>query len=151
MKYTYLTLLAAAFAIVPVAAQPNNWQRPDFPPMDWSRPDLRPPVVVGPNSGPVNLRVGQLLEVRLPVQAGTGYSWTAAPDAGPALQFIGQHTLHPFDGNMMMGGTQTQMFIYRAVQRGRGDVRMVYRRPWEGGIPPAKTVDIAVTVGPWLM
>lgn len=41
----------------------------------WFQPDLRPPAVVGENSGSVRLRMGQLLEVRMPVQAGTGYSW----------------------------------------------------------------------------
>jgi inhibitor of cysteine peptidase len=125
-------ILAAAFA-GPSSAQ--------------SAPDLRPPVVVGENSGPVRLEPGQLLEVRLPMQAGTGYSWAASGD-GASLEFIDQATLHPWGGAPSVGGSQTQMFIYRAIAPGEAMLRFAYRRPWEGGVPPAKTVEQRVTIGP---
>jgi predicted secreted protein len=112
-----------------------------------SAADLRLPVVVGENSGPVRLEPGQLLEVRLPMQAGTGYSWAASRD-GASLEFIDQTTLHPWGGAPSVGGTQTQMFIYRAVAPGEAVLRFAYRRPWEGGIPPAKTVETVVSVRP---
>ena len=70
-----------------------------------SAPDLRPPVVVGESSGPVSLEPGQLLEVRLPMQAGTGYSWAASGD-GANLEFIDQTTLHPWGGAPTIGGSQ---------------------------------------------
>jgi hypothetical protein len=38
------------------------------------------------------------------------------------------------------------MFIYRAIAPGEAALRFAYRRPWEGGVPPAKTVEINVTV-----
>ena len=109
-------------------------------------PDLRPPVIVGEDSGPVQLQLGQLLMVRLPVQAGTGYSWTASTDTGN-LEFVDQSTLHPFGEAPTIGGGQTQMFMYRAIGPGETTLRFVYRRPWEGGIPPAKTVEQRVSVG----
>ena len=112
-------------------------------------PDLRPPVIVGQDSGPVSVQMGQLLEVRLPMQAGTGYSWAASSDTG-MLEFIDQTTLHPWGGAPTVGGSQTQMFTYRAIGPGEVTLRFVYRRPWEGGVPAAKTVAIPVTVGPWL-
>ncbi len=111
--------------------------------------DLRAPVVVGENSGPVNLAVGQLLEIRVQMQGGTGYSWDEA-DPPPFIEFVGQHTLHPFMGEGMPGASQTVVFIYRAVAPGQGSIRLAYRRPWEGGIPPARMVEQQVTVGPWL-
>ena len=111
-----------------------------------SWPDLRPSVVVGESSGPVRLEPGQLLEVRLPMQAGTGYSWAASGDSA-SLEFIDQTTLHPWGGAPSVGGTQTQMFIYRAIAPGEAVLRFVYRRPWEGGVPPAKTVEQKVTIG----
>jgi inhibitor of cysteine peptidase len=107
--------------------------------------DLRPPVVVGENGGPVRLEPGQLLEVRLPMQAGTGYSWAASGD-GASLEFIDQTTLHPWGGAPTVGGTQTQMFIYRAIAPGDAVLRFAYRRPWEGGVPPAKLIEQQVTV-----
>ncbi|MEO6114574.1 MAG: protease inhibitor I42 family protein [Sphingomicrobium sp.] len=109
--------------------------------------DLRPPVVVGEDSGPVRVELGQLLEVRLPMQAGTGYSWAASSDTGN-LEFIDQTTLHPWGGAPTVGGSQTQMFIYRAIGPGEAVLRFAYRRPWEGGVPPAKTVEQRVTIEP---
>ena len=112
-----------------------------------SGPDLRPPVVVGEASGPVRVKLGQLLEVRLQMQAGTGYSWAASGDGGN-LEFIDQTTLHPWDGAPTVGGSQTQMFIYRAIGPGEATLRFAYRRPWEGGVAPAKTVEQKVTIEP---
>ena len=130
MRYAFLSLAALASA---ASAQ--------------GAPDLRPPVVVGETSGPVRMELGQLLEVRLPMQAGTGYSWAASSDTG-TLEFIDQTTLHPWGGAPTVGGSQTQMFIYRAVGPGEAVLRFVYRRPWEGGVPPAKTVEQKVTIEP---
>lgn len=109
--------------------------------------DLRPPVVVGETSGSVRLQTGQLLEVRLPMQAGTGYSWAASSDTGN-IEFIDQTTLHPWGGAPTVGGSQTQMFIYRAIEPGKAVLRFAYRRPWEGGVPAAKTVEQKVTIEP---
>lgn len=114
------------------------------------QPDLRPPVVVGENSGPVRLQMGQLLEVRLPVQAGTGYSWSADADDADNLEFIDQSTLQPWGAPQMMGGSQVQRFTYRAIGPGPATLRFAYRRPWLGGVPPANMTEIQVTVGPWL-
>ena len=135
---TWVSIIAAAVVATAASAQGSN-----------AGPDLRPPVIVGQDSGPVSVQMGQLLEVRLPMQAGTGYSWAASSDTGN-LEFIDQTTLHPWGGAPTIGGSQTQMFIYRAIGPGEVTLRFVYRRPWEGGIPPAKTVEIPVTVGPWL-
>lgn len=117
----------------------------------WGPPDLRPPVVVGPNGGPVNLQMGQLLEVRLPVQAGTGYSWSVDADQADNLEFIDQSTLQPWGAPQLMGGSQVQRFTYRAIGPGPATLRFAYRRPWLGGVPPAQTTEVDVTVGPWLM
>ena len=110
-------------------------------------PDLRPPVVVGESSGPVRLEIGQLLEVRLPMQAGTGYSWAASGDSS-ALEFIDEVTLNPFGGAPTVGGSQTQMFIYRAIGPGEARLRFAYRRPWESGVAPEKSVEQEVTIRP---
>lgn len=112
--------------------------------------DLRLPVVVGEDSGPAQLEVGQLLEVRLPMQAGTGYSWTPASGLSPNIELVTQVTLHPLGAQAMVGGSQTQMFIYRAIAPGEVTLTFGYRRPWETGVPPARIVSQRVTIGPWL-
>ena len=128
-----LVLVAAMAALaMPVAAQ--------------SGPDLLPPVVVGENGGPVRLELGQLLEVRLPIQGGTGYSWSVDMDASDNLELVTQTTLHPLGEPRRMGSSQTQLFIFRASSRGEGVLRFAYRQPWERGVPPAKIVEQRVTV-----
>ena len=141
----WLALLALTAMAGSASAQRDRGRNPN-----WSQPDLRPPVVVGENSGPVQLQMGQLLEVRLPVQAGTGYSWSADADDADNLEFLDQSTLHPWGEQPMMGGSQTQRFTYRAIGPGPATLRFAYRRPWLGGVPPAKMVEQQVIVGPWL-
>ena len=130
MRFALLALLAALAA--PGSAQPG--------------PDLLPPVVVGETSGSVRLELGQLLQVRLPVQGGTGYSWIADTDAADNLELVTQTTLHPLGEPRRMGSSQTQMFIFRAISRGEGVLRFAYRQPWERRVPPAKSVEMRVSV-----
>lgn len=113
---------------------------------DSGGPDLTPPVVVGEGSAPVDLQVGQLLEIRLPVRGGTGYSWQSTGNVPPCLEFVGQHGLARLPDNSMPGGRETQLLIYRAVASGSGQLSIVYQRPWETGLPPARTVRYQVTV-----
>ena len=129
-----VALLAFAAFAVPASAQPG--------------PDLLPPVVVGDSGAPVQLQLGQLLEVRLPVQGGTGYSWSVDADAADNLELVTQTTLHPMGEGRRMGSGQTQMFIFRATSGGQGLLRFAYRRPWEQRVPPAKSVEQKVTVRP---
>lgn len=135
-------MIAAVSALVAAPANARVYE--------WWHPDLRPPVVVGENSGPVHLQVGQLLEVRLPVQSGTGYSWAPASPLPPFLEFVGTHTLQPYMSVGLPGASQTQVFLYRPVASGEALVRLSYRRVWEAGVPPARMVEIPVTAGPWL-
>lgn len=141
-------ILVALAAVASSASAQRDRDRGRFP--NWSQPDLRPPVVVGESSGPVQLQMGQMLEVRLPVQAGTGYSWSVDADNADNLEFIDQSTLQPWGAPQLMGGSQVQRFTYRAIGPGAATLRFAYRRPWLGGVPPAQTVVQQVTVGPWL-
>ena len=129
MRFLLLTLAAIA---LPASAQPG--------------PDLLQPIVVGDAGAPVRLELGQLLEVRLPVQGGTGYSWAVDTDAADSVELVTQTTLHPIGEPRRMGSSQTQLFIFRAVSRGDGVLRFAYRQPWERRVPPAKTVEQRVMV-----
>ena len=114
--------------------------------VDSAGPDLTPPVVMSEVSAPVDLRVGQLLEIRLPVRGGTGYSWQSTGNVPPSLEFVGQHSLSRLPDNSMPGGRETQLIIYRAVASGTGQLKIVYQRPWETGLPAARIVRYQVTV-----
>jgi inhibitor of cysteine peptidase len=47
-----------------------------------------------------------------------------------------------------MGSGGTTSFVFRALRQGTGVLNLAYRRPWETGVPPARTVRIDVNVRP---
>lgn len=132
-------MIVASLALGVASAVPAQAQ-------DSSGPDLGPPVVVGEVSGPVELRVGQLLEMRLPVRGGTGYSWQSTGNVPACLQLVGQHRLPRLPGNEMPGGLEAQLLIYRAIAPGAGRLSIAYQRPWETGMPAARLVRYQVAV-----
>lgn len=99
-------------------------------------------------SGPVALKVGQVLVVTLPSNPSTGYSWTisTAPD-GAVLTQNGELTYAATNPDVVMpgsGGTETVRFT--ATAAGTTTIVLDYRRPWETDVPPVDTVTLDVTV-----
>lgn len=84
----------------------------------------------------------QTLEIRLPAQAGTGYSWALANPTAP-LKLVRSDT--PSAANRP-GGSQTQVFVLQPTNTGAGDVVINYSRPWEKDKPPARTFILHVVV-----
>ncbi len=84
----------------------------------------------------------QSLEIRLPAQAGTGYSWTLANPTAP-LKLVRSDTAAAAD---RPGGPQTQLFVLQPTNTGAGDVVINYSRPWEKDKPPARTFVLHVVV-----
>lgn len=84
----------------------------------------------------------QSLEIRLPAQAGTGYSWALASPTAP-LKLVRSDTASAAD---RPGGPQTQLFVLQPTNIGAGDVVINYSRPWEKDKPPAKTFVLHVVV-----
>jgi len=84
----------------------------------------------------------QILEIRLPTQAGTGYSWTPAANPTVPLKLTRSDTTSAD----RPGGPQTQFFLLQPTNTGAGDVVINYSRPWEKDKPPARTFVLHVVV-----
>jgi inhibitor of cysteine peptidase len=84
----------------------------------------------------------QILEIRLPAQAGTGYSWTLAANPTAPLK-LARSDMTSAD---RPGGPQTQFFLLQPTNSGAGDVVINYSRPWEKDKPPARTFVLHVVV-----
>jgi predicted secreted protein len=97
-------------------------------------------------SGAVSVKLGGVLEVQLPANHTTGYSWVLAPVADPVLASQGKaaYTESATGGKVGVGGIETWRF--KAAKAGTEGMRFEYRRPWEKSVPAAKTVMIQVTV-----
>jgi inhibitor of cysteine peptidase len=95
----------------------------------------------------VTLNTGQVLQVRLPYQSGTGYSWRLASDPGmnPIIWFQGQDRARPQIGRHP-GDTVFDVFTLRSVGPGDRTLKFVFDRPWETNVAPARVFNLRVTV-----
>jgi predicted secreted protein len=92
----------------------------------------------------VALRAGGRLQLRLPAQLGTGYSW--APDPSPGLlRLDGQRVASPAE--LRPGGTETQVLDFTATGAGSETLLLAYRRPWEPAAP-ARRFRLRVEIAP---
>lgn len=94
----------------------------------------------------VDVPVGEVVTITLAGNPTTGYVWeladvdraVLAPDPEPA--YVADSALSG------AGGTYTFRLSARAV--GTSAVTLVYRRPWEEGVPPLQRFELKVTVVP---
>src|SRR5262249_29762682 len=106
-----------------------------------------PRITVSQPDGPVALAVGQELEVQLQSNITTGYAWELVVPGPPVLTVIDPGTYRASSGlEPRAGSGGTTSFVFRGVRPGKGALELVYRRPWETGVPPARTLRIEVDV-----
>lgn len=79
--------------------------------------------------GSVQLKVGDILEVRLRSNPTTGYQWTVHVRSTPLLRLIGQSQTHAQQPGV--GRPILQVFRFQAVGAGEGVLLLHYVRPWE--------------------
>ena len=94
----------------------------------------------------VTLARGAELKVVLDANATTGFQWQVAGDVPPQLAPIGTRIYVSRGDPRSTGGGGINVFRFRGEQAGQAVLQFEYRRPWETGIPAAKTVRYQVTV-----
>ena len=96
--------------------------------------------------GAVSLKVGGELEVQLPANHTTGYSWAAVPVDNSVVKSQGEATYreNATAGKVGVGGVE--IWRFSTIKAGEEDLKFEYRRPWEKETPAAKMVTIQVTV-----
>ncbi|SDQ21661.1 Predicted secreted protein [Pseudoxanthomonas sp. CF385] len=130
-----LCVLLSACASGPAAGGPPSETLPDD---GIVRPE---------GKAPVEMRIGQVLEIALTANASTGYQWEFTEDGAPVLsRTTGPATPPPMDTQPPMpGASSIARWWFRADKAGKTTVRMVYRRPWET-VPPVEVVEYEVDV-----
>lgn len=98
----------------------------------------------------VDVKVGQLVTIRLDANRTTGYTWLLPKGA------VAQGVVQPLrpesrydrkiDGIYSMGVGAIEVWEFRAVRAGEGTLRLEYRRPFEQGIDPLRIVDFPLRV-----
>lgn len=97
------------------------------------------------NGGSAELAKDQKLEIRLPVQGGTGFSWELMRPPRAPVRLLSSNAQPAGPGNLP-GGPATQLFVFEPTGAGSGDIELGYRRPWEKDTKPARTFVVHVVV-----
>lgn len=112
-------------------------------------PSAEPPprILVSEPGGQVTLAERQELGLQLEANPTTGYGWEVVPPVPDVLTVVDPGTYHAStDSGARVGAGGTSTFVFRAARPGAGVLNLAYRRPWESGVPPARTVRIDVNV-----
>jgi predicted secreted protein len=93
----------------------------------------------------VQLTRGQELVVELPSNRTTGYDWYLS-GALPSQLTTASDTYETTSEPGVVGAGGTHVFTYTVAAAGSGTLKLVYVRPWETGVRPAKTFAVTITV-----
>jgi len=108
--------------------------------------DKRVRVTMDQNGTSVTLHPGECLEVVLPSNAGTGYSWQVANPAANVLKSSGKPKIESGPKGGKVGQSENQVFSFVPSGKGTGQLELQYLRPWEKDRKPAKTFLLSVKV-----
>jgi inhibitor of cysteine peptidase len=104
------------------------------------------PVSVGASDdhGTVHLSTGQILEVSLPANPTTGFSWAVVEQSG--LVAAGSRYVPAPHRPGLVGSGGTAVFEFRAPSRGVQHLDMTYAQHFDPSVPPARTFSLTVDV-----
>jgi predicted secreted protein len=127
---------ASAPAATPAATPSAGADQP--PPVSAEKP--RAPVTVtltdADDGRAVALQRGQGVEMRLAADRMAGYTWIPAQSPLPVMNTDGVPLFETEDGS----GAGTEVWRFIALEPGHAHLVFEYRRPFEPGVPPQKSV-----------
>jgi inhibitor of cysteine peptidase len=94
----------------------------------------------------IYVELGQTFTVTLEGNPSAGYTWDVSPVDQPVISQVGNPVWAP-ESNLL-GAPATLTVTFRADANGNQPLILVYHRPWEKDVPPAKVFDVTVVVGP---
>jgi predicted secreted protein len=97
------------------------------------------------NGKAYTVKVGDTIEVIIPGNMTTGFSWAAALAEKDAalIQQVGEPAYAT--DSTLVGGGGTFTLTFKAMAKGEALLKLVYARPWES-VAPEKTFSATVTV-----
>ncbi len=88
--------------------------------------------VLGPDATSAVVEKGEAFEIRLKSNKTTGYGWTLVSDGSPTTSFVRQiYVPDSADGSAAVGAGGEERIEFVAVQRGKAQLELTYKRPWE--------------------
>ena len=97
------------------------------------------------NGGQKELTRGQTVVLALDSNPTTGFGWAIADVDKSVLRPIGDSSFQPSNTNLT-GAGGVESFRFEATNAGLTTLKLVYRRPWETNVAPARTFTVQVAV-----
>lgn len=133
-------LAALAFALAACSSNPvaDTWNRAPIVRNADASIDGRSEIV----------KRGDTIAVHLDSTPSTGYRWEMTRLAGASVVQVGLPDYQPETsaGVPKTGAPGHTTFRFRAMQPGSSSIELAYRRPFEPGVPPARTVRFEIAV-----
>lgn len=93
----------------------------------------------------IEIQAGENFTISLEANATTGYQWQfAKPLDESAIHLISSEYLADKTGLIGSGGKQ--VWIFKALKKGRWSVAFKYLRPWEKNTPPEKEESFIIII-----
>ena len=93
----------------------------------------------------ISVDPGALIILRLEAVPGTGFGWQIVEGGFPELQLESSPAFEP-KSQKEAGGAEDEVFRFRAKEKGRVNLELHYRRPWEKNVSPLKFFRIQVII-----
>lgn len=139
--------VVAGCALLGFSLLDDGWEKEEVPPsVPHVEPTVPPSPVALPTIENISLRVGQQWTAILESRAGTGYVWQLGEEmpADSPVSVTLSGVEH--DESNCCGFPVPVTLTITAQKSGTAEVHLVYVRPWEKDMPPAKQEAYRVTV-----
>jgi len=91
----------------------------------------------------ISVRKGEQFAIELNANASTGYLWEFNVRSGSVGVVSRSSFVHD---PMAIGGGATESTVFEAREAGTIEIDANWRRPWEKGTPPAKSIHFKIDV-----
>jgi len=95
------------------------------------------------------LKLGEVMSITLESNPSTGYSWFATVSNPDVLSQMGEPEYiepTPSSSTLIVGAAGTETFMFQGTTTGSATITLDYKRGWETGVAPEKTITLTVVV-----
>ncbi len=93
----------------------------------------------------IQVQVGEVIELALEEQGGTGYTWEFNKLDEKHFQVLNNETRHPA-GRPLIGGPVLKVWHLKTIAPGDANISLDYLRPWEGRAKAVKHFQVNVHI-----
>lgn len=98
------------------------------------------------NGASVTLKPGDVLSIALDSNPTTGYTWKVSQNDDKVLLPLGEPQFSLGGKEPMPGAGGTETFQFKALDKGKTTLTLLYTRPWETNVTPMPNETFSVTV-----